>query len=55
MRIVNPYMQDTIRLEEDTIERLDAHREEGQTREEFVEELLNIYESTRHIQEGYSE
>lgn len=55
MRIVNSYMQDAIRLEEDIIERIDTYREEGQTREEFVEELLNIYESTRHVQEGYSE
>jgi len=34
-----------VELNADTIERIDRHLEEGETRQEFVEELLNIYES----------
>ncbi len=48
-------MSETIELADDLIDRIDGHREEGETREEFVEELLNIYESSRFVQEGYSE
>lgn len=48
-------MPETLTLDEDLLDRIDTHREEGQTREEFIEELLNIYESSRFVREGYSE
>jgi len=35
-----------IEFDAETIERIDEHLEEGETRQEFVEELLNIYESS---------
>lgn len=53
--VLNTCMRDTITLDEELIERIDGYREEGQSREEFVEELLNIYESGRFMREGYSE
>lgn len=40
----------------DLIERIDSHLEEGETRQEFINELLDIYESEgAFLQEGYSE
>lgn len=45
----------TVELDDDLAERLDRHREEDQTFEEFIEELLNIYENNRFVREGYSE
>jgi len=45
----------TITLGDDVRERLDTHLEDDETYEELIEELLNIYESTRFVQEGYSE
>lgn len=48
-------MPHEIELSDELIERLDIHLEEGETYEELIEELLNIYESTRFLQEGYSE
>jgi hypothetical protein len=45
-----------IELDAETIERIDGHLEEGETREEFIDELLSIYESEgAFLQEGYSE
>lgn len=44
-----------IRISDDLKERLDRHLEEGETHEELIEELVNIYESSRFVQEGYSE
>ncbi|MDY6765452.1 MAG: hypothetical protein SV377_07210 [Halobacteria archaeon] len=45
-----------IEISEETKERLDTHLEEGQTYEELIEELLNIYESEGSLlYEGYSE
>ncbi len=48
-------MTEQIELDAALIERIDGHREDGQSRAEFIEELLNIYESSRFVQEGYSE
>lgn len=49
-------MSRTLEIEDDLMERLEAHREEGETVEEFIEELLNVYETEgSFLQEGYSE
>jgi predicted CopG family antitoxin len=49
-------MGTTIELDEDLYERLETHLEEGETVEEFIEELVNMYETEgAFIQEGYSE
>lgn len=37
-------MSETIELDDDLAERLDAHRREGESIEEFIEELVTIYE-----------
>lgn len=34
-----------IKLDAEIIERIDRHLEEGETRQEFIEEILSIYES----------
>jgi len=49
-------MPHTLELDDDLWERLTDHCEEGQTPEEFVEELLSMYETDgAFLQEGYSE
>lgn len=49
-------MGTTIDIDRDLYERMETHLEEGQTVEEFIEELLNMYETDgTFIQEGYSE
>ncbi len=49
-------MGTTIDLDEELYERLETHLEEGETVEEFIEELVNMYETEgAFIQEGYSE
>jgi predicted CopG family antitoxin len=49
-------MPTTITIDDDLRERLDKHLEEDETYEEFIEELVNIYESEgAFLQEGYSE
>ena len=48
-------MPTRIELSDELVERLDVHLENDETYEELIEELLNIYESTRFVQEGYSE
>jgi predicted CopG family antitoxin len=48
-------MSPQISVDDDLYERLESHLEADETVSEFVEELLNIYESDRFIQEGYSE
>ncbi|WP_306053283.1 DUF7557 family protein [Natronococcus wangiae] len=49
-------MTRTLEISDDLAERLDGYREEGQSREEFVEELVSIYEAEgTFMQEGYSE
>ncbi|MFW6457826.1 MAG: DUF7557 family protein [Halodesulfurarchaeum sp.] len=46
----------TIELEGEIVDRLESHCEEGQSAEEFIEELLNMFETEgAFIQEGYSE
>lgn len=48
-------MTTTVELPDELRARLDNHLEEDETYAELIEELLNIYESTRFVQEGYSE
>ena len=37
-------MSSTIELRDELVERLETHLEEDETIEEFIEELVNIYE-----------
>lgn len=49
-------MTHTLEIDDDLMNRLEEHCEEGQTVEELVEELVNMYESEgTFLQEGYSE
>lgn len=49
-------MAQAIELAHDLAERIDRHREEGESREEFVRELLDVYKTEgRFVREGYSE
>lgn len=49
-------MATTIEIDDDLQQRLDAAREEGESYEELVEELLTIYEEEgAFLREGYSE
>jgi predicted CopG family antitoxin len=49
-------MTHTIEISDELRERLDANREEGESYAEFIEELLNVYETEgAFLQEGYSE
>lgn len=49
-------MTHTLEIGDDLWERIDDHRDEGQTPEEFVEELVSVYETEgAFLQEGYSE
>jgi hypothetical protein len=51
-----PSMGTTIELDADLYERLQGHLEEGETVEEFIAELLSMYETEgSFMQEGYSE
>jgi hypothetical protein len=46
----------SIDLDPDLYARLDNHTDEGETVEDFIEELVSMYESEgRFLQEGYSE
>jgi cytochrome c-type biogenesis protein CcmH/NrfF len=46
----------TLEISDDLRDRLDAHLEEGETYEEFIEELVAVYETEgEFLQEGYSE
>ncbi|SEH16373.1 hypothetical protein SAMN04487967_2581 [Natronorubrum sediminis] len=46
-------MTHTIEISDDLKERLDGHLEEDETHEEFIEELVSIYETEgRFLQEG---
>ncbi|SIR65330.1 DUF7557 family protein [Natronorubrum daqingense] len=46
-------MTHTIEISDDLKERLDGHLEEDETYEEFIEELVSIYETEgRFLQEG---
>ncbi len=45
-----------LELDDELAGRIETHMEEDETHEEFIEELLSIYESGgRFLQEGYSE
>lgn len=46
----------TLELDDELGERIESHLEEGETAEEFVAELLSVYETEgSFLQEGYSE
>ncbi|ELZ12571.1 hypothetical protein C479_04222 [Halovivax asiaticus JCM 14624] len=49
-------MPHTIEISDDLRERLDEHTETDETYEEFIAELVSIYETEgTFLQEGYSE
>lgn len=49
-------MTEILEISDELSERIDTYREEGQSREEFLEELVSIYETEgEFLQEGYSE
>ncbi len=49
-------MPTTLELGDELAERIDSHLEEGETPEEFVAELVSVYETEgAFLQEGYSE
>jgi len=48
-------MGTTIELDDDLAARIEQHLEEGETYVEFIEELVNIFESGRFAREGFSE
>jgi predicted CopG family antitoxin len=49
-------MTHTIEISDDLRERLDDHLEAGESYEEFIEELVAMYETEgAFLQEGYSE
>ncbi|WP_174811887.1 DUF7557 family protein [Salinadaptatus halalkaliphilus] len=49
-------MTQTIEISDDLRERLESHCEPDESIEEFVEELVSIYETEgAFLQEGYSE
>lgn len=46
----------TLKISDELKERLDDHREEGESYEEFITELVSLYETEgTFLQEGYSE
>jgi len=49
-------MSPTIEVSEETVRELDSHREDGESYDELIQELVNIYEQQgAFTQEGYSE
>ena len=49
-------MTRTIEISDDLMARIDDHLEAGETPEEFIEELVSVYETEgAFLQEGYSE
>lgn len=49
-------MTHTLEISDDLKERLETHLEEDETLEEFIAELLSMYETEgAFLQEGYSE
>ena len=49
-------MTTTLEIGDDLAERIETHLEEGETPEEFVAELVSMYETEgAFLQEGYSE
>jgi len=52
----HPPMTHTIEISDDLWNRIEGHCEEGETAEEFVAELVAMYETEgTFLQEGYSE
>ncbi|MFA9518147.1 hypothetical protein ACERIT_13165 [Halopenitus sp. H-Gu1] len=46
----------TLEISNELKDRLDDHLDEGESHEEFIEELVSMYETEgRFLQEGYSE
>ena len=46
----------TLEISDELRERLERHCEEGESYEEFIEELVSVYETDgAFLQEGYSE
>lgn len=46
----------TLEISDELKDRLDRHLEEDETPEEFIEELISVYETEgAFLQEGYSE
>lgn len=51
-----PLMSHTIEIGDDLYERMETHLEDDETIEEFIAELLSMYETEgTFLQEGYSE
>lgn len=51
-----PTMSTTVELDDELMERIRNHLEEDETPAEFIEELVNMYETEgAFLQEGYSE
>lgn len=49
-------MTTTLEIGDDLADRIESHLEEGETPEEFVAELVSVYETEgAFLQEGYSE
>ncbi|QSG09180.1 Uncharacterized protein HSR122_1794 [Halapricum desulfuricans] len=49
-------MTHTLEISDELKERLDTHVEEDESYEEFIEELVSVYETEgAFLQEGYSE
>lgn len=49
-------MSQTIELDDDLSERIEGHLEDDESPEEFIEELITVYETDgAFLQEGYSE
>lgn len=49
-------MSHTIEISDELMDRIEGHLEEDESVEEFVTELVNIYETEgTFLQEGYSE
>ncbi len=49
-------MSQTIELSDDLAARIESHTDDGQSHEEFIEELVSIYETEgTFLQEGYTE
>lgn len=49
-------MPHTLEISDELADRIETHLEEDETYEEFIEELLSVYETEgTFLQEGYSE
>jgi len=50
------HVMPTLTIDDELMERIESHLEEGETPEEFVAELVAMYETEgAFLQEGYSE